>query len=71
MEWTASYMTIAHGGSGSASTVYSPLKSFANIFISFVGAGVLGLPYAFRMVSVFFEIGLEPAAGDEMCMDHC
>lgn len=52
LEWTASNMTIAHGGSGSTSTAYSPLKSFANIFISFVGAGVLGLPYAFRMAGV-------------------
>jgi len=25
-----------------------PLKIFANIFISFIGAGVLGLPYAFK-----------------------
>eukprot|EP00039_Didymoeca_costata_P004251 m.72225 g.72225 ORF g.72225 m.72225 type:complete len:431 (+) comp12311_c0_seq2:357-1649(+) len=36
-----------HGGA--ASGPYSPLKCFANIFISFVGAGVLGLPYTFRM----------------------
>ena len=27
-----------------------PLKIFANIFISFIGAGVLGLPYAFKRV---------------------
>ena len=26
------------------------VKIFANIFISFIGAGVLGLPYAFKKV---------------------
>jgi len=36
-----------NSGPGSKSTV----KIFANIFISFIGAGVLGLPYAFREVS--------------------
>ena len=30
----------------------SPIKIFANIFISFIGAGVLGLPYAFKEVSI-------------------
>jgi len=29
---------------------YSAAKVFANVFISFVGAGVLGLPYAFSQV---------------------
>lgn len=29
----------------------SKVKVFANIFISFIGAGILGLPYAFREVS--------------------
>jgi len=28
----------------------SHLKIFANIFISFIGAGILGLPYAFKEV---------------------
>ena len=28
----------------------SRVKIFANIFISFIGAGILGLPYAFREV---------------------
>lgn len=28
----------------------SPIKIFANIFISFIGAGVLGLPFAFKEV---------------------
>jgi amino acid permease len=30
----------------------SSAKIFANIFISFVGAGVLGLPYAFKEAGV-------------------
>lgn len=28
----------------------SKVKIFANIFISFIGAGILGLPYAFKEV---------------------
>ena len=36
-------------GPGSKSLV----KIFANIFISFIGAGVLGLPYAFKEVTYF------------------
>ena len=28
----------------------SSVKIFANIFISFIGAGILGLPYAFKEV---------------------
>lgn len=35
-----------HGGDGNQAT--SVTKIFGNIFISFVGAGVLGLPYAFK-----------------------
>jgi len=35
------------GGSGGGST-RNPIKIVANIFISFIGAGVLGLPYAFK-----------------------
>ena len=31
----------------------SPVKIFANIFISFIGAGVLGLPYAFKEASTY------------------
>lgn len=30
----------------------SGIKIFGNIFISFIGAGILGLPYAFMEVSV-------------------
>ena len=32
--------------------VRDPVKIVANIFISFIGAGVLGLPYAFKRVSM-------------------
>lgn len=39
-----------HGGGGEAAT--SITKIFGNIFISFVGAGVLGLPYAFKEAGV-------------------
>jgi len=31
-------------------------KVFGNIFISFIGAGVLGLPYAFKEVSLVPEL---------------
>ncbi|XP_064608068.1 uncharacterized protein LOC135472479 [Liolophura sinensis] len=30
----------------------NPLKIFANLFISFIGAGVLGLPYAFKEAGI-------------------
>ena len=29
-----------------------PIKIMANIFISFIGAGILGLPYVFKGVGV-------------------
>jgi hypothetical protein len=38
-----------HGGGGDPGP-YSPSKVFGNVFIAFVGAGVLGLPYAFSQV---------------------
>ena len=46
-------------GSGQITTTRDPIKIVANIFISFIGAGVLGLPYAFKKVgkvtiSVYF-----------------
>lgn len=41
-----------HGEHATSSSV----KIFANIFISFVGAGVLGLPYAFKEVSLRLEL---------------
>ena len=40
----------AGGPSGGPGTS-NPVKIFANIFIAFIGAGVLGLPYAFKEVS--------------------
>ena len=36
----------------------SKIKIFANIFISFIGAGILGLPYAFKEVSFYSFISL-------------
>ena len=38
-------------GAASVTTTRDPVKIIANIFISFIGAGVLGLPYAFKRVS--------------------
>jgi hypothetical protein len=38
-----------HGGGHGGP--YSPLRCFGNIFIAFIGAGILGMPYAFSMVS--------------------
>ena len=38
-------------GPGNINTTRDPIKIVANIFISFIGAGVLGLPYAFKRVS--------------------
>ena len=40
-------------GAASTTTTRDPVKIVANIFISFIGAGVLGLPYAFKRVSQF------------------
>ena len=37
-------------GSVTTTTTRDPVKIVANIFISFIGAGVLGLPYAFKRV---------------------
>ena len=34
----------------------SHIKIFANIFISFIGAGILGLPYAFKEVGKPFSV---------------
>ena len=33
----------------------SKVKIFGNIFISFIGAGILGLPYAFMEVFINFK----------------
>lgn len=43
-------MTVAGGGSGPGSK--NPVKIIANIFISFIGAGVLGLPFAFKEAGI-------------------
>ena len=37
------------------SGITSPVKIVANIFISFIGAGMLGLPFAYKEVSSFFN----------------
>ena len=45
------------GGTVGAGSNTNPIKIVANIFISFIGAGILGLPYAFKRVSLV--IGLK------------
>ena len=42
----------------------SHIKIFANIFISFIGAGILGLPYAFK------EVG-KPFCNTERVPGYC
>jgi len=42
-------MTVGGGSTGPGSK--NPVKIIANIFISFIGAGVLGLPFAFKEVN--------------------
>jgi len=39
-------------GAASSTTTRDPVKIVANIFISFIGAGVLGLPYAFKRAGI-------------------
>ena len=41
---------MAAGTTPSGKGLTDPVKIVANIFISFIGAGVLGLPYAFEEV---------------------
>lgn len=43
---------MAVGGASSGAGSKSPIKIFANIFISFIGAGVLGLPFAFKEAGI-------------------
>ena len=43
-------MAVSAGGSGGATD--SVVRIVANIFISFIGAGVLGLPYAFKVAGL-------------------
>ncbi|CAG0890081.1 unnamed protein product [Cyprideis torosa] len=45
-------MGASTGGSPGATTT-NPIKIVANIFISFIGAGVLGLPFAVKEAGVF------------------
>ncbi|KAJ8298168.1 hypothetical protein KUTeg_024699 [Tegillarca granosa] len=44
-------MTVA-GSTGLKVGTRHPVKIFANIFISFIGAGVLGLPFAFKEAGI-------------------
>ena len=46
--WFKVNMTASGGGHAGGSK--HPVKIIANIFISFIGAGVLGLPFAFKEV---------------------
>ena len=46
---------MAVGSSNLSGGSCNPAKIFANIFIAFIGAGVLGLPYAFKEVYTLFE----------------
>ncbi|CAL1530913.1 unnamed protein product [Lymnaea stagnalis] len=39
-------------GSSSGNGTTNPIKIFANIFIAFIGAGILGLPYAFKEAGI-------------------
>ncbi|KAL8570272.1 hypothetical protein ACOMHN_011294 [Nucella lapillus] len=43
---------MAAGSTPSGPGSNSPVKIFANIFIAFIGAGVLGLPYAFKEAGI-------------------
>lgn len=47
-------MGVGRPGAG----ITSPVKIVANIFISFIGAGMLGLPFAFKevMCGDFFSL---------------
>lgn len=40
----------------------------ANIFVSFIGGGVLGLPYAFKEVSIIIIIGHIYTFGPHTCL---
>lgn len=54
------YYTVMAGGSiPSGDGTTSVVKIMANIFISFIGSGVLGLPYAFREVSKSCETDVD------------
>ena len=42
-------MNVSHDG-GDSEGSRSPIKIMGNIFISFIGAGILGMPFAFEQV---------------------
>lgn len=51
----------------------SSIKMFANIFISFIGAGILGMPHAFREVGVLAFVRdncFEPGATNAYLKDE-
>ncbi|XP_035681213.1 amino acid transporter AVT3B-like isoform X3 [Branchiostoma floridae] len=51
------------GGGGDGEGTRHPLKIFANIFISFIGAGVLGVPYAFKEAGIIEGMVIMSAVG--------
>lgn len=46
------------------------IKIFANIFISFIGAGILGMPHAFREVRRYFWGVSNDSIVDGSCHEH-
>ncbi|XP_078682925.1 uncharacterized protein LOC144917117 isoform X1 [Branchiostoma floridae x Branchiostoma belcheri] len=56
-------MSVGGHGGGDGEGTRHPLKIFANIFISFIGAGVLGVPYAFKEAGVIEGILIMTAVG--------
>ena len=52
-----------HDGGGAT----NPVKIFANIFISFVGAGGLGLPFAFKEVKTQTQSHWDGGIGGNEC----
>ena len=65
---------MAVGGTGSQGTKH-PAKILANIFIAFIGAGVLGLPFAFKEVCMmswgkeFYFINLDNSENWLFCFN--
>ncbi|XP_021364351.1 amino acid transporter ANTL1-like isoform X1 [Mizuhopecten yessoensis] len=51
------------GGEGMETGSRHPVKIFANIFISFIGAGVLGLPFAFKEAGILEGIFVMTSVG--------
>lgn len=48
-------LTVNEGDVGTSSNS----KIFANIMISFIGAGILGLPFAFREVCIYIHCAVD------------